>query len=261
MYNKEISDTIIRLNNARILSSVKLITSAKHSNTTAKATNTTGSNKDSISSDSKALLWDIHTRPYIPVTERYKTINLHGKKISAGRGTRFVDSLQNKGLIKVHRINLGGRGGKAKFLELTEKGYQAINTKPGLKIGKGAGFEHGFWQYHVSEKLKGIEGAKKVTIEGNLMNKAIDILVETSNKLIAIEIAMNPEHEKINIRKDIEVGCTHIIIGCKDSKILNHVTKRIESLSDDMKIKVTLCLVHTVTEKFKEYLDLKKEDV
>lgn len=86
------------------------------------------------------------------------------------------------------------------------------------------------------------------------MNKAIDIRVETSNKLIAIEIAMNPDHEKTNIEKDIEAGCSRVFVGCNDKSVLNFVKKIIESFPDEIKEKVTICPVQKIVDEVKKYL-------
>ncbi|MGB3479908.1 MAG: hypothetical protein WBB67_12200 [bacterium] len=174
--------------------------------------------------------------------------------ISAGKGTRITNRLVQKGLVKVHEINLGGRGGSVKFLELTEKGHEAIGMKPRPGIGKGAGFEHEFWQCYVSEKLKNNQSVKKVAIEGRLLNKFIDILIETENEKIAVEIEMSQAHVKENVAKDVESGCDRIIIACKDRKIMAAVQEITDAFSGDTKNKLLICTVQKAIETMVRYL-------
>lgn len=179
--------------------------------------------------------------------------------ISAGRGTRLVRSLEKRGFVIIHEVNLGGRGGSVKFLELTEKGYAAISIQPKPTIGRGASFEHGFWQHYISEELKLIDGARSI-IEGKLNEKSIDILLLIGNVKMAIEIAMTDAHEKENIEKDLNGGATKIIIGCKDKQILEGVKKIIETLDGNISKKITVCLVQKVVSEVKNYLEHRRND-
>lgn len=179
--------------------------------------------------------------------------------ISAGKGNRLVKSLVRKGLVMIHEVNLGGRGGSVKFLELTDRGYETIGIQPKPTIGRGAGFEHGFWQYHINEELKLINGAKSI-IEGKLGEKAVDILLEIDEEKIAIEIAMTGAHEKDNIEKDLKGGATKIIIGCKDKQVLEGVKKIIETLDGNISKKITVCLVQKVVSEVKSYLEHRRSD-
>jgi len=179
--------------------------------------------------------------------------------ISPSKGTRIVKALVRKNLVKVHQINLGGRGGSAKFLELTEKGYAAIGMKPKPGIGRGAGFEHGFWQHQIRELMRNVEGIQKAVIEGMLMDKCIDILVESkNNEKLAIEIAMTSDHEKVNIEKDIEAGAAKVFVACRDKSVLENVIKDIEELSENTRSKVKLCLVHQLVGEVEAFLKISR---
>jgi hypothetical protein len=175
--------------------------------------------------------------------------------ISPSKGTRIVKALDRKNLVKVHSINLGGRGGSAKLLELTEEGYAAIGMKPKPGIGRGAGYEHGFWQNQIREHLRNVEGIQKPVIEGILGNKCIDVLVETKELgMIAIEIAMTDAHEKENIKKDIEAGAVRVFEACRDKSVFENVSKILEELSEDIRSKVKLCLVHQLVGEVEAFL-------
>lgn len=177
--------------------------------------------------------------------------------ISAGKGNRLVKKLMQSGYLQAHEINMGGRGGSVKYLELTEKGYDAIGVKPEQGIGRGAGFEHGFWQYHISEQAKDLPGIQNVMIEGRAMDKFIDVLIETKTERIAIEIAMNPEHEKINAIKDIASGCAKVIIGCNVKSTLEAVSAMILDSNDMQKEKIVICRIQEIVVRLKEYLQTK----
>ncbi len=254
MFSNEFPDSIIKVNNERILSSLNLIESQKKESMTNNVDEIDNCDKNDYSDNEKVFLWDVYNRPYVSITERYKTITIEKKLLSAGKGTRLVNSLVQKNLLKVHEINLGGRGGGAKFLELTEKGYDAISMKPKPGIGKGAGYEHGFWQQHIAERLKSFSGINNIKIEGLIMDKSVDILIETEQGKFAIEIAMSSEHEKINVEKDMAAGCSRIFIGCKDKSTLETVSKMTMALSDDIRDKIVTCLVQKVIEEIRKCL-------
>ena len=171
-----------------------------------------------IPQDEKEFLMDLYLKPYLSITQHYENLNL-----SAGKGHRIVKALARKQLCNIQEINLGGRGGLTKFLVLTEQGYEAIGMKEKKHISRGAGFEHEFWQFKLTEALK--NQGYKAEIEKNLNNKFLDIGVETEKGIIAIEIAITSEHEKENITKDINAGCALVIITCKDGKIRQEALK------------------------------------
>jgi hypothetical protein len=182
-------------------------------------------------SKEKELLMDIYLHPYDFKTQHYKNVGL-----SAGNGTAIFKSLVSKGLCIEEEINLGGRGGLSSIPVLTESGHQAIGMQPKTHIGRGAGFQHEYWQVKISEHLKKA-GHKKVEIEKNLNSKFVDIAVETEKGVVAIEIAITSEHEKINVEKDLEAGCKKIIIACTNKAVLEQVS----SLKNN---NVSICLTH-----------------
>ena len=175
--------------------------------------------------------------------------------ISASKGTRIVKKLERRGLVKKHRINVTGeRGGITVFLELTSEAYKALKFQPKKGIGIGAGFEHGFWQYHIAEALRSIREIEAVTIEGMLNDKAIDILVVLNKERVAVEVAMSAVNEMNNIKKDIDKGCSIVFIACRDKNVLSDVSKLTKSLDDEMRNKVRLGLAQKLTDDVKEYI-------
>jgi len=197
-------------------------------------------NQTEPKSEETAFLWDIYNRPYASIKERYDTLKLSGSK-----GDRIADSLIRKKLCRKHKINLGYRGGMTTFLELTDEGYEAIGTPPKEHLSRGGGFEHDLWIGKITEHLKTLRKDWEVSPEKQLKGKFIDIMIESQNKLIGLEVALTPVHEKTNLEKDFtQCGCDYVIVGCKNDKVLKEVEKMIQALSDEEKNKVSLCLLH-----------------
>ncbi|MEO0126332.1 MAG: hypothetical protein ABIL44_01110 [candidate division WOR-3 bacterium] len=74
IFNGEISDEEIYTNNERILSSIPVINPPKTQTTEEETAGKTEGPE--LTPEEIAFLWDIVNRPYISVTERYRTINL-----------------------------------------------------------------------------------------------------------------------------------------------------------------------------------------
>lgn len=253
----KINDEFIKNNNERILLSISRILEPQQSDSVSGKDETGNIKDNTISEEEQALIWDVFNRPYISKTERYNTINIDNKPISAGKGTRISDSLIRQNLVKEHEINLGGRGGNAKFFELTNKGYKVIGMEPKKGIGRGADFEHGFWQYYVREKTSLMKVVTKATIEGRINNKYVDILVETMDEKVAIEVAMTPDHEKVNMEKDLGAGCNMVFVGCGNKSVLTAVERIAKSFSDNVKNRLTVCRIQKLIGNVENYLSEK----
>jgi hypothetical protein len=180
--------------------------------------------------------------------------------ISASTGTRIVKSLQRKRLIEVVEINLGGKGGNAKFLVLTEKAFEVLGMPQKHYHSKGGSFEHYFWQYKLAEHFKVLRKDWQVNIENQVMNKFIDLTIETQGKILAVEIAQTSVNEYINIEKDLEAGCDFVIIGSKDNKVLEEVNQIKISFDQAIREKVGICLLHKLLRcnSISEVIDLEK---
>lgn len=188
----------------------------------------------------RSFLFDVYNRSAVGLTERFKSLGL-----SIRRGNQFTELMNNRRFINVHEINLSGRGGKTKFLELTKKGHDAIGVTPKKKYGKGCGFLHELIQHKVAKHVRSIVEIKKVSIEGMLLDKSIDILVDViDGKKIGIEIAMTAAHELDNIHKDIKADCDYIIVACRDKKVEEEVDNLIADISKQEKSRVMICQVY-----------------
>lgn len=247
VFKKNVTDKEIEENNQKIIKGTKFERFFKPTSSSSLATiskiyqTERVKSVQTLNSQEEAFLFDIYNRHFLSISERYKSL-----KLSAGKGNRIVKKLVKYGLCKIIKINLGGRGGLTKFLEITEQGYKVINMSS-LKYTRGTGFEHWFWQNKITENLKTMKN-NKVTIEANLNDKFIDILVEQLNDVkqikIAIEISITstPDKEKDNIIKDLESGASFVIIACQRDKI-NEINKMIDSLEKKYEEKVISCLL------------------
>lgn len=251
----KIDEKFIKNNNERLLLNISKILMPEQATNAACEDNKTTSRTDSVTSEELIILSDIDNRPYVPRTERYKTIHINNKPLSAGKGSRKFAALIRKRMIVEHEINLGGRGRNTKFDELSNQGYVALGREPKKGIGRGADFEHGFWQYYIREKVMQIKNVMKASIEGRLRNnKYVDVLVETPDKKVGIEVAMTADHEKVNIEKDLDGSCDLVLVGCKNESVLSAVADIVEVSFADHQQRLTVCLVQKLVANAEKHL-------
>jgi len=236
---KDVTDDMVNENNRRLLRSSEwecfLIKDGY-----VRTTPVVEDEIEEIDEVERAILFDIHNRPFIGSVERFSSIG-----IASGTGSRLCDSLVERGLLRAHEINLSGRGHKTKCHELTKKAYQVLDVRSKLRYGKGAGFLHKLVQYKIAESLKTIIDIEKVTIEETLQDKAIDVLaITTDGKRIGIEAAMTSINELVNLRKDLKAECDYVIVACKNKYIIEEVVKFTASLSDEEKSRVMVCMIY-----------------
>jgi len=245
----DISDKEVKENNERILGPRKKTAERKESeeahDTAVKEEQQKKEEHDKQDqtepkSEETAFLWDIYNRPYVSIKDRYDTLKLSGSK-----GDRIADSLIRKKLCKKHKINLGYRGGMATFLELTTEGYEVIGMLPREHLSRGGGFEHDLWIYKITEHLKSLRNDWEISIEKQLKGKFMDVTIELQNQLIGLEVALSAIHEKINVEKDfLQAGCDCVIIGCKNDKVLKEIKGTAQTLNEERRKRVAVCLLY-----------------
>ncbi len=193
-----------------------------------------------MSKDAWQLLVDINKNQVSPLSERYERLGL-----SACRGNKAKNELKNKGYVKEEEVKAGGKGGRPKLLEPTEKGTSHLllnGEEPIGKNGKGS-LKHRYWQQKVKEYFE--EWGCKADIELFIGKKSVDVAVFCPNKkTIAIEIAMSPYYELENIKKDVRLGFDQIIIACRNPQTKTLVEKAWNSHKGENKSeKVRFCLL------------------
>jgi hypothetical protein len=236
---KPLSKEELNKNNERIMQTFCTPISRTRKITEQEEPETEKKQDKEIPKDEKSFLMDVYLKPYVSITQHYENLNL-----SAGKGNSIMRKLVRKQLCRIEQISLGGRGGLTKFLVMTEAGFAVLGVKGEKQTGRGAGFEHGFWQNKICEHLK--KQGSKAEIEKNLNNKFIDVGVETEQGIIAIEIAITSEHEKENISKDIEAGCSFVVVACKNEKVEEEVKNIIKQLDMETQAKTKVLLLSKV---------------
>lgn len=145
---------------------------------------------------------------------------------------RLIDT--GPGLIRIHHIPTGKRGGPLSVVEITDAGYHLL-AKLGVKCespGCHGNAQHTFWQYacHRWTIKKGFPSK----IEQWLNNKSVDVGVEWDDKKAAIEIVFGDmEKELTNLIKDFEAGWDQIIFCMLTdgelNQLKNEIAKRFSS--------------------------------
>lgn len=132
------------------------------------------------------------------------------------------------GLIRIHRIGTGKKGGPLSVVEITEAGYHLL-SRLGVDckqpVGHG-GIEHIFWQYTIYRWA--IVQGYPAKIEQWLSNKSVDVGIEWAEKKVAVEVALeNMEKEISNLIKDLEAGWDQVVFAVLTEKELNRLKNEI----------------------------------
>ena len=132
------------------------------------------------------------------------------------------------GLIRLHRISSGKRGGPLTVVEITEAGYHLLN-KLNVTCQRPAGhggIAHSFWQ-HVIYRWALARG-HPTGIEKWQSNKSVDVGIEWDEKKVAVEVALEDmEKEMNNLIKDLEGGWDQIVFAALGTKELNELKNEI----------------------------------
>ncbi len=133
------------------------------------------------------------------VTERYMAMGL-----SAYMGNRIQKELVETGyIVEVRR-------GKSVYLELTDKGREAIDSPKKRMAGKGS-IEHQTYQSRIKKYYEDL--GYNAYVEKSLNGKSIDVLVNKAGRLIAIEIELSvTDHIMENISRDFTVGVDEVVV-------------------------------------------------
>jgi predicted transcriptional regulator len=169
------------------------------------------------------FLIHIEKEPDLSVTERYRAMGL-----SAYMGNRIQKELVETGyIVEVRR-------GKSIYLELTDKGREAIDSPKKRMAGKGS-IEHQSYQSRIKQYHEDL--GYNAYIEKSLNGKSIDVLVLKAGRRVAIEIELNiTDHIVENISRDFTVGVDEVLVVTK-KELLGRIKERVEKgiSSADMK--------------------------
>lgn len=130
-------------------------------------------------------------------------------------GFNVRQELTKEGLIELHPIKTGQRGGSLKTVVITDAGYRVLES---LRItackprGKGS-VDARFWQHAIARQIQREQPRAVITIEGRRADKAVDVLCEVDGKVTAYEVELSPKHVSQNVVKDLLVaGCDEVVI-------------------------------------------------
>jgi hypothetical protein len=174
--------------------------------------------------------------PFISVTQLDRSCNM-----SLYKGHQLRDRLAARGYVQDHRIKTGKRGNPLMVLEITEAGWQYLESiKAGVERYKGVGgFIHCYWQSKIKEWYERKYKACKATIEDKSSGKAVDVGVHFRDKKTAVEIMIKGERKEI---KNIKEGLEHydLVMCCaEDWESLNSLRERVEKeVEEDKRDKV-----------------------
>jgi len=162
--------------------------------------------------------------PFVPVTYRDRR-----EGISACKGDRMRRELADAGLIVLHRVNTGARGGRITLSEPTEQAYRLLE---GMQVrverpkGNG-GFVHRFWQHTIHAWA--VRQGYPARIEDAIDEKRVDVGVEWQEKRCAVEVVMQGlEKEMSNLEKDLREGWDQVIFCAEKQETIDRLRQMIE---------------------------------
>ncbi|MEM4409110.1 MAG: hypothetical protein QXI19_10255 [Candidatus Caldarchaeum sp.] len=177
------------------------------------------------------FLEHVAREPLLSITERFRALGL-----SAWAGEKVVQELLQAGMVREEVIHRGGRGGRAKYLELTPKGREALRQE-GVEVevkGRG-GIKHLYWQHKICKafKSKGYYAAVEVPL-GDMF---LDVLAsDREGKRIGVQVVTGEldAHEWEGIRKAVVAGLDEVLVLCEKSAVGEAITKRLPDVLADV---------------------------
>jgi len=162
--------------------------------------------------------------PFLPVTERDRR-----EGISAWMGNAIRRELEDAGLIRLHRVSLGGRGRRITLTELMSRAYQvleALQVKVEKPKGNG-GYVHRFWQHTIHQWA--VKQGYPAQIEETLREKRVDVGVKWAEKRRAVEVVIEGlDKELSNLWKDLEDGWDQVVFCAEKQQTLEKLEKMID---------------------------------
>jgi hypothetical protein len=133
--------------------------------------------------------------------------------ISCYKGNKLREALNEKGLIRLHRVSLGGRGKVVTLTEVTEEGRRVLDrleVRPTPSPGRG-NVEHRYAQQIILNWCVG--QGYPAQIEAERQGARVDVASEWDNLKVAVEFVNEGlEKELVNIRHDMEAGYDRVVL-------------------------------------------------
>jgi hypothetical protein len=164
--------------------------------------------------------------PFLPLGDLDSIDSLSEYKAHIIR-QKLIDT--GPGLIRVHRITTGQKGGPVSTIELlphTLRMLDKLQVKYAEPTGHGS-IEHKFWQHNAFNWAIQTKG-HPARIEYWLNSKSVDVGIEWDEKKVALEIAMEDmEKELNNLIRDLEAGWDQVVFCVLTDKELNRLRNEI----------------------------------
>jgi hypothetical protein len=172
------------------------------------------------------LLIDILSHPFSTIIQRYRRLKLHSKL-----GNKCRKDLILEKCILPRKI-ITGKGWITLF-ELTRKGKMVLGDLGYEFKNESEGVVHKFWKHKVSEfyRKEGLD----VRIEEYHVNGRPDIIVNTDDKKIAIEIETGKSDYVKNVRRALEAGFDEVVCIAVNRFVEEKITLelRIKKVEDE----------------------------
>jgi len=179
--------------------------------------------------------------------------------ISTSKFYATLNSLKKKGYLKEYSVNFGYRGGMSTFLEITSPGCEAIVVKPKSHLTRGGNFITDIFAIKLSEYLKSIIPDCKISIEKQVQDKWMDIVIEGINQPFVVGLEL--ELSDINLKSNIEGSekADFLIEACISEEIAKKAEEILRNLPEQLRNKVGICLLTKLLrcEKLSEVVDSK----
>ncbi|MFC1716570.1 hypothetical protein ACFL6S_23080 [Candidatus Poribacteria bacterium] len=184
--------------------------------------------------DAKRLAMLMITVPFLSTSNYYDLLSFNYREGNAAK----TEGIKKK-LIIQHNFHSGRRGGKSVLLEPSKAAFVTFKMP---SMYENPGFLHQYLQHKVKEAMTA--QGYKATLEKSIKGKNVDVVLERDSEKIAVEIAVTPKHEVVNVRKDVLAGFSRIVIIGKDRKVVEAVKKKLSAAFDsDVLSKVRCCVL------------------
>jgi Helicase HerA-like C-terminal/Helicase HerA, central domain len=165
------------------------------------------------------LLIDILNHPFSTITQRYKRLKLHSKLGNKCRKDLIADKC-----VMPRKITTGK--GWITLFELTRKGKMVLGDLGHEFKNESEGVVHKFWKHKVSGFYK--KAGLDVRVEEYYVNGRPDIIVNTDEKKIAIEIETGKSNYVGNIERALEAGFDEVICVAINRFVEDKICRRLE---------------------------------
>jgi hypothetical protein len=167
-----------------------------------------------LNDDAFRLFVDILTFPDCGVKVRYKRLNM-----STGSGNRLKEFLLNQGWLESQAIDLGQT--RKICLRLTKQAINALNL--GDTVPQHGSIVHNYWQNFYAQRFS--EQGYQVSVEVPRISGRVDVVARKDKEKIAVEVETGLSDFLRNIRQDLAVRYSQIIVVATDKSAFEKIEK------------------------------------